>query len=115
MAAIILIRVRSLLPPPAPDDDPSVVTVSVVSVTLSSMVGMVQGIVQGMVQGMVQGIQVQGIQGATSQVQGMVPVVALQSLLAREPGVEAVVGVRGRVDVGLVLAVLLGEREISYA
>ena len=111
MAAIILIRVRSLLPPPAPDEDPSVVTVSVVSVTLSSMVGMVQGIVQGMVQG----IQVQGIQGATLQVQGMVPVVALQSLLAREPGVEAVVGVRGRVDVGLVLAVLLGEREISYA
>ena len=63
---------------------------------------------------MVQGM-VQGIQGAALQVQGMVPVVALQSLLAREPGVEAVVGVRGRVDVGLVLAVLLGEREISYA
>ena len=49
MAAIILIRVRSLLPPPAPEDGvasvvasvvTSVVTVSVVSVTLSSMVGM---------------------------------------------------------------------------
>ena len=41
-----------------------------------------------------------------------VPVVALQGLLAREPGVQSVVGVGGRVDVGLVLAVLLRDTAI---
>ena len=43
----------------------------------------------------------------------MISVVALQCLLARESGVEAVVGVRRRVDVGLVLSVLLGETDMN--
>ena len=37
----------------------------------------------------------------------MVPVVALKGLLAGEPGVQSVIGIRGRVHVGLVLAVFL--------
>ena len=46
--------------------------------------------------------------------QCLLPVVALQGLLARELGAEAVVRVRSRVAVGLVLAVLLRETESCF-
>ena len=44
----------------------------------------------------------------------LLPVVALQGLLARELGAQAVVRVRSRVAVGLVLAVLLRETESCF-
>ena len=45
----------------------------------------------------------------------MVSVVALKGLLAREPGVQSVVGIRGRVHVGLVLAVFLRAKLNSHS